>query len=448
MKLFSQSAELKAIRTITASSSSKMEEPTLTPGSYLLANLDRSFFHSSVASAAYNRVSNVLKKRAKILSFSDLQEDPAIPEELRIVLRAYTKAPVSTVDKARDLLDLLDKYRKTRVLYEQAKHTISTLKESSVDVDKLIDHVSATVLEARTSVHTDTLHIMGKNSTGDELLEKALSKQDEILLKTGFTEVDRRNGGVPAEGVLLLVGGTSSGKSVLRMNLLVNMIKLNKVDVATVSFEMSPEKETRRLLSCLTSIPLWKFTKQILSKKEEEKCKKAWDKFQHRLAKYGCKFGLLCPTRGMTIQQTLQVTKPYNFKVLVLDYILLLEGVDSDTQPRVLSSIVRECKIYSGATKSLVIVLAQLDIDDDRIRYSKGMLEHADAAWTWNYSKPEDRENHRILMRQKKARDQELFDFELLENFECMQILNPDKEIKRSSSKNDDLPDFEDSGIS
>jgi hypothetical protein len=135
--------------------------------------------------------------------------------------------------------------------------------------------------------------------------------------------------------------------------------------------------------------------------------------------------------------QLLMMMKPYGYKVIGIDYISLLEGVDEKDQWRALSAITRQAKIFSAENKCLVILLAQLDADDDRIRYAKGILEHADCAWTWNYYKAEVRETKTLPIRQLKARDQELFPFELREMFETMTIDNMEGSESNDSQASD-----------
>lgn len=443
MKLYSQNRELKAIKSIATSISSRKDTDMVlndatSVSAFLMASLDESYFHFEPTKAAYKRLQVVAQKRSRILSYDELLEDPALNEEYRDVLREYTKKSIREVEDAVLLLDHLDEYRKTRALYHMAKDIIDTLKKPEVDVDKLIDNVTnqLTLTRSRESMKDAVLSV-GKDGNALDLVKEALSLEDDLLLKTGITEFDERNGGLPAEGVFLMAATTSGGKSAVRMNLMKNMYYLNKIDVGTVSLEMNAKKETRRLLSNLTGIPLWKFNKKKLSDAERKQCRVAWKKFHKYGVEHGCRYSLMCPTRGMTISQLLMLMKPYRFKVLAIDYISLLDGVDAQDQWKVLSAITRECKVFSSETKCLVILLAQLDSDDDRIRYSKGILEHCDASWTWNYSKPEQRDLKVLPIQQKKARDQELFPFELKENFECMQVFNMDD---KGSSK-EDAPD-------
>ena len=192
------------------------------------------------------------------------------------------------------------------------------------------------------------------------------------------------------------------------------------------------------MASSLTQIPLWKFLKKRLTKEERIQAKKRLREFHRFGEENQCKFSLLCPNSSINISQLLMMIKPYGYKAVAIDYVSLLEGVSADNQWMVLSDIVRECKIFSEETGCLVVLLAQLDSNDDRIRYSKGMLEHSDNCWVWNYSKPEQRELKTLPVKQLKARDQELFGFDLRESFETMSVFNPDDTVPESASERDD----------
>lgn len=406
--------------------------------SFLLASVDESFFHYEPCKAAFNRLITVSKKRSKIISFDDLLEDPALNEEYRDILREYKKKPIKTDQQAKELLYSLDDYRKTRHLYYMAKNIIDTLKEPEVDVEALLDETTDKLTQTRSRESmADLVFTIGHNANAEDLAEQAMSPEDEQLLKSGFTEFDERNGGLPSEGVMLLAATTSGGKSVTRMNLMKNIYKLNSVSVGTVSLEMNAKKETRRMLSNLTGIAFWKFNKKRLKKEEKDAARKAWKMFHKFGVKNNCSYSLLCPTRGLSIQQLLMLVKPYKWKVLAIDYISLLEGADAADQWKVLSTITRECKVFSAENHCLVILLAQLDSEDDRIRYSKGILEHADNAWIWNYTKQEQRDIKTLPIRQLKARDQELFSFDLKEHFEIMTVLNPGDPTPQTKDLND-----------
>lgn len=419
MKLYSQKLELIAINTICNSSDEEVQ-------TYVLSSLDASYFHDEACAAAFKRVQTVAQKKAILLSYTELTEDPALSEDCRDVLREAPNQRCKTMDKATRLVNQLSEYRKTRILYNMAKNISDCLQKDTVDIGEMLDGCTEALSKARLS--NDLVQLVHSFGDGGDLslVERALATNHETLLKTGFHEVDNRNGGLPSEGVAILAATTSGGKSTFLMNLLLNMFKLNKISVANVSLEMNEEKLTRRNSSLLTGIPYWKYHKQALTPEDVRQTKIAWGKLHKFGEKHGVKYSMICPKHSVNITQLLTLVKPYKFKVLGIDYISLLDGVDEENQWRVLSSIARQCKIFSEETRCLVILLAQLDSNDDRVRYSKGIVEHADVVWTWNYAKPEQRELKVIPIRQLKMRDAELYPFDLKESFETMLIDNPD----------------------
>ncbi len=444
MKLYSQALELKAIRTIAVKNGLQNDESASTAlatsgpamaSAMLLSSIDQSFFQYEPCKAAYNRLVKVAEKRSRILDYTDLLEDPSLDEEFRDILRDDKKKAAKTEADALELVSQLDRYRVMRVAYEASKAVVEKLKDTKVDPDELINFMAGKVSEARSRENLqDKILNIGADGNAYSLIDKVLDPTTERLYKTGYHEYDTRNGGMVTEGVWILAGTTSGGKSVLRMNIMDYMYYHNNLDCLTVSLEMNAEKEARRLSSSRSGVPLWKIAKGVLSEKERKLIKDEWKKFYRHGKKNNCRYSLFCPTRGLTIGQLLLLIKPFKFKVVAIDYVSLLEGVDEKDQWKTLSSIVRQCKIFSAENHCLVILLAQLDSDDDRIRYSKGMLEHADACWKWNYSRPEQRELKEIPIQQAKARDQELFNFPLKEQFEIMRVTNPDNVQAESES--------------
>ena len=433
IKLYSQILELRALASI-ARKGVGIEGRDLPANqingisSYLLANLDEAHFHYEPTKSAFKRLLTIAKKRSTILSYDDLMEDPALDEEFRDILREGRRSPARDQETASSIFSTLDKYKKTRALYAMSKTIIEALKEPKIDVDALTDRVTDTLTQIRSREMTaDQVRVIGKDANALSLIDEALNMEDENLYKTGFSEFDEKNGGLPSEGVFIMAATTSGGKSALRMNLMKNLYLLNKISVATVSLEMNAKKETRRLLSALSGIEYWKFVRKILSEEERDQAKLEWRKLHRFGKKHDCRYALLCPTRGLSIQQLLTLMKPYKYQALAIDYISLLDDGGQKDQWKLLSDITRECKIFSQENNCLIVLLAQLDSDDDRIRYSKGILENADNAWVWNYSKQEQRDLHQLPIKQLKARDQELFPFDLRENFGCMQVLNVDE---------------------
>jgi hypothetical protein len=106
--------------------------------------------------------------------------------------------------------------------------------------------------------------------------------------------------------------------------------------------------------------------------------------------------------------------------VSIIDYVGLLEGVDPNNQAISLSEAVRAAKIHATNTGRLYVILVQLDTESGKVRYSRAMVEHCDVLITWSYVDSEVRALHNLPIAVEKARDGELFEFDLPEDFATM----------------------------
>lgn len=429
MKLYSRKAELKAIRSICTSKE--------VVAAQLLSSFDESWFQYETTKAAYKRIVSLARKRGEVVRFDELVTDPSLNEDHRDELQTSAKSFCKSRNSAERLIEILDEYRIARNLYSLAKDIYTEMKEPSVDVRKLMDTATLKLTAARAGDPlAQQVRVFGRDCNALDLVDEALDRTVDVTYKTGFADLDDRQSGVPSDGLMLLAATTSGGKSTVLQNLLTRMYKLNKISVCNTSLEMSDRKQMRRLMSQLTKIPLKKFIQQSLSKDERRAARKAIKRLNAFGDKNNCRYVMLNPTQAVTIDQLLMLLKPFGFQVIGIDYASLLDTNGEKDQWKSLGEIARRCKIFSEANRCLIILLCQLDSDDDHIRYSKAMLEHADVALTWNYSKPEQRDTKVIPVNVKKFRDGELFSFELYEQFEIMSVGNmPDSEARSEESK-------------
>lgn len=421
-KLFSQRAEMTMVRTICAD-----EIPEKHRAAFL-GKLDPSFFNHPVARKAFKRVATLTSKKQTVPVWDDLLDDPSFDSEAREFLSETEVLPVMTKKKVHSLIEKLDNWRKLRELWELGTAVVSYYDtRDELDPDELADELATRLARARKNFSKEQkIWTFGKGSNAKELTKMALYKPKESMFKTGFAEYDKRNGGLPTTGVLLLAGTTSGGKSVLANNLLRNLATLNAgVSGVKVTLEMTAEQETNRVMSMISGVPFWKIKQQKLSEIEKRKIMRAMGKFDKQLRKLKSRFSYVSPEGGMTIDDVINMIKPYGYNIVVLDYISLLEGVDDDNQWRMLSAIARKAKVYATESKTLFVILCQLDSKTNQLRYSQGVKEHCDVMMAWNYTDEEQRALKILPIDIAKARDGELFRLELQDQFEVMRVTDP-----------------------
>jgi replicative DNA helicase len=435
MKLYSQRAELRALRTVCNDSLSEGLRAKL------LAKLSVEHFHYPPTKAAFSRVQSFATRRSRILDWSSLLEDGSLDEEYRSILEsAEVKSLKESEDKANELYNTLHQYRTLRGIYELAETAVDEVKKKSVDPDALLSLLADkfTAIRQVTDLEEQIVRL-GAKDNGTALVREVLYGESDPMVRTGIPDIDDRNGGLPVEGVHLLAGTTSGGKSTIAMQLLLNMHKLNIMDTLLVSLEMGAKQLMQRLLSNLSGVLFSKIKRKLFTKDEEATIKEAYKKFRKWGKKNGVSYDLMCPIEDLSSQKLFLTLQAYNYSAVCIDYISLLSDAGGDEQWKSLSEVVRQAKIFSRKKKCLVIILAQLDGDDDRVRYSKGIMEHCDSAWKFNYSKPEVRATHLIPIQQVKMRDGELFPFELKEEYQFMRVLPVSKDGNPSLDSDDDV---------
>jgi replicative DNA helicase len=434
MKLYNQRSEIRALKTIC---NDKIEEGFR---ARLLAKLTKEHFHYPPTKAAFARVASFAKKRSKILDWNSLLEDGSLDEEFRSLLETSELESLrDNDDKIKDLYTTLHKYKTLRGIYELAEIAVEEVKKKAVDSEELLNLLADkfTNIRQNTDLEEQIIRIGNRNNSS-HIVKDVLYGETEGMIRTGIPSVDDRNGGLPLEGVHLLAGTTSGGKSTIAMQLLMWIHKLNKMNTLLVSMEMGERQVMQRMLSNLSNVLFSKIKKKALSKDDESKIKQAYKDFKKFGIKNECSYDIMCPIEDVSSSQLFLTLQAYNYSVVCIDYISLFSDAQKDDQWKALSEVARQAKIFSRRKKCLVIILAQLDSEDDRIRYSKGVLEHADAAWTFNYSKPEVRETHVIPIKQVKMRDGELFPFDLKEEYHFMRVSPMDSQSSYDNKANED----------
>lgn len=435
--LFDQDTESRCIKTLTDESIPSGVRSTL------LGKLQKEHFFYPPAIAAFERIDTLAKKRFEIVSFNSLTADPVIDEDLRDILKSQVRKKKACKSKRQisELVDLLERYRKIRAVYGICKDSFAELEKPEVDIDVLLNKVTEAVSRANASLAEDQFFLnFGTNDTSAQIVDAVINRKVSPRIKTGFAEYDKRNGGLPMHGVFIISATTSGGKSAVAMNLAVYLYLKALKSVCRISLEMDEEQETRRMASHLTRIPFNKFKENKLSMADKANVAKAFKEFSEHGAKHGIVYTSISPTRAMSIDDVFRTIKPFSYQIVMIDYIGLLAGMDHESQWFQLSQVAAVSKRFSReGSKCLVVILAQLDDTTDKLRYSKGIKEHADTMWQWNYTNQQQRESRILPVRCEKDRDGEVFNFELAERYDIMTAENmPDAQVDYSDDEDED----------
>lgn len=429
MKLLSTPLEMRAIKTI-CSSKSKI-------AGLALSRLDESHFHYGPTKEAFIRIHSIVRASGKIPNYQEICSDPALEEDSRKSLRANEQHKIKYDKDLSSLFRGLDKYRKLRGLYFTSEQILKALKSSKIEVEDVLDTTSHNISNIRSKIELqkDIFHL-GRNNNTVPLIKKMLDGSPPEIVPTGFEAFDRKNGGFFPGSLVVIASTSGGGKSALGNQMLINMSLLG-YDTVIVPLEMTEEETVARIAAERSGIDITKILRKQLTYNEKRIVKKQMKKFIMKLKKEDSRYSIFAPEEDMNGEDILMMLEPYGYHVEIIDYINLLKDVNGEESWKQLSNVARFCKTHARITKKVVILIAQLN-DEGRVKYSRGVTEHANNCWVWSYT-DENRESGIIDIRQPKARNQVPFNFQLHHDFSKMQIrdLHPGEEDKLRSKQGD-----------
>ena len=239
-----------------------------------------------------------------------------------------------------------------------------------------------------------------------------MNQEDLSFIPTGIKAYDDRNGGFFYSSLVTLGATTGGGKSMVSLNMNMNMSMYAQEDTAFVPLEMSRAECTARMLSRLTKIPHLKILLKKLTESEILKIKRVYKKYRHLLEEQETRCDLFKPDQDLTIEEVLMSLKPFGYRVITIDYISLLKGVDGDDAWQKLGQAARYSKIYAENNNCVVILLCQVS-QEGVVRYARSIAEHSSNSWIWTPSQDDTDEELELLVKQVKGRNQDRFHFKI-----------------------------------
>ena len=411
MKTFSIESELQAIRAICDGSE--------TVRATLQAALTAEHFAGEEPNELYVRIGSFLHQDRPLPSVKMLRLDPALTDKARDML----EAPIRLIEDDEDagaLVDQLELYRKLRVIYNGTRDVLDSIREPSPKtVRKALDALEGVIMGARSQYEASALVTAGRGENAHHIVEQVLNQEKPDRVMTGFRAFDQATGGFARKDLVLIAATTGGGKSVMANQLGINAYLHQNRSVALVSFEMDEEEIYARLLSTLTEITFEKIYLRRLNAAQVLRCRRAWEAFTAHGKRNNCRFALWCPTFEVTPSQVGAMLKPGCFDEILVDYVGL---VDADQKAAVwerLGTITQAFKAVARNQNNVVIVMAQLDEESNKVKYSKAMRHHSSYVWKWKYDEEEE-ETNEVTVMMEKARHCKRFNLELFANFSVM----------------------------
>lgn len=403
VQLVSPRAELRVLRSLCN------KDPRIS--GTVLSMIDDTYFYSQTSLDLYHTIKEKFSESTNAPSLRLILDDPEVSEDAKDFLNS-AKLEVESKEDAIKSVQLLNKYRRTRILYELTKTINSAFENDKINLDNLVTECATQLNIAQSSKSNANCFVhLGKNDNVKDLFADIINGEDnDDIIPTGFDIFDKQSGGFD-RGALVTLGATSgSGKSTLATQLAINLA-YNGYKVVIVPLEMSKKEMGNRILANIGNMELSKIRQHKLDDREKSLLFKRHRKWRKEVYAKKGRLTIFRPEEDLDIDEVYASVSALKCDVCIIDYISLLKGIDDENQWLRLGSIARKAKINAEINNRVNILLCQVN-DEGKIRYAGAIKEHSHTSWVWTPS-DEDKASGIVRIEQIKSRNANPFPFSL-----------------------------------
>jgi replicative DNA helicase len=176
-------------------------------------------------------------------------------------------------------------------------------------------------------------------------------------LSTGFLDLDQKLGGLQKSDLIILAARPSMGKTAMALDIVRSVAVDLKVPVGIFSLEMSKDQLVDRLLSSQAEVDLWKIRTGHLTDEDFEKIGQAMGVLSEAPI-------FIDDSPGSNIMElrtkARRLQSEHGVGLIVVDYLQLMEGRNTDNRVQEVSEISRSLKILARELQVPVLALSQL----------------------------------------------------------------------------------------
>lgn len=412
VKIVSPKAELTVLQSLTSRD--------LKISGTVLSMIDESYFYEPLSKEIYNYIKANMAESPEPVKPRQILTDPELSEEAREFFKSV-KTQTNSVEEAVKNVQLLNKYRRTRIIYDLSHKIGQAFNGSKLNIDSLVTECAESIVNAQSSKSTVEAFLhLGLNDNAKELLHDLIYSTDNSdLIKTGFDVFDKISGGFDRGGLVTIGAPSGCGKSTVSTQLAINFARQG-YKVVLVPLEMSKKEMGNRILANIGNMELSKIRQHKLDEREKILLTKRQKRWRKQVYSAGGRLTIFKPEADLDIDEVYAAVSGLKCDVVIVDYISLLKGIDDENQWLRLGTIARKAKINAEVTNRVNIMVCQVS-DEGKIRYSGAIREHSNAAWVWTPNE-EEKKSGMIRVEQIKSRNSEPFPFNLKIIWNKMQV--------------------------
>ena len=274
--------------------------------------------------------------------------------------KVYLSHLMEIVPSVRNLaayVDIILDKQLLRSLLEISGEIMSEARESGAEGRVLLDAAEQHIYDLRQGRSaTGLVPISDTILTAYDRINKLAGPDREKFLgiKTGYSAVDRKIGGLNKSDLILIAARPGMGKTSFALNIAVN-VALKKRKVAIFSLEMSSEQITSRILSCEALVESNRLRSGSLEEAD-------WVKLVQTAQVLSGAQIFIDDTAGITVSEMkAKLRRLHDVDLVIIDYLQLMSsGKRTDNRVQEVSEMTRNLKLMARELDVPVVVLSQL----------------------------------------------------------------------------------------
>lgn len=248
----------------------------------------------------------------------------------------------------------------SRRLIDTATKIVSKTYDDTEDLTDLLDDAERSILGVAESNNNTDLQKIGDllNSSVNKIFELSRQESDVTGIATGYPQLDKMTTGLHPDELVILAARPAMGKTAFALNIAQNVAIKNNTSVAIFSLEMGAESLVNRMLCAEGSINANHLRTGELTQDE-------WRSLWVAASTLDAADIYIDDTPGIRVPEIRAkcrrlAKRTGNLGLIVIDYLQLIEGGNSENRQQEVSEISRQLKKLAKELQCPVIALSQL----------------------------------------------------------------------------------------
>lgn len=288
-----------------------------------------------------------------------------------------------------------------RKLIHTCSDAVGKVYDFEGKVDALLDEVERDIMKIRTRRGAARADIKALVNSAIGVIEDKFTRQGAISgLQTGFTDLDRYTDGLVAGELIVPAAYPGVGKTSLLMNMVENIVLIQKLPAAIFSMEMTAEQLVTRFLCSAAKVNLKRIGSGGMCEADFPKLTSAAGRTSNS------KLYIIddVETIGQIRAESRRLKQEHKVSMIGVDYIQRVRADSGDNREQEVANISSGLKNIAKELKVPVVAPSQLN-EDGKLRESRAIGQDADQIWmmeSQEESKSEDSEAVDLWIRKNR----------------------------------------------